>query len=191
MENQDNANYVARHVTPLAESFVGVFVIAIDGKSGTGKSTLAEQLAEMLDAVVIKCDDFYTGGNSSRWKSLSIEEMNDTVINWRYIKDRILVPLKDSKTVSWTPFGSSETAIASPKHVIILEGAYSSREELSSLVNYRILTEMPEDLREKRIREREGDNYDEEWHGMWKPAMDYYFEVNQPRKTFDLIVTSN
>ena len=37
-------------------------VVALDGRSGVGKSTLATAIADRLGAVVIEGDDFYAGG---------------------------------------------------------------------------------------------------------------------------------
>lgn len=191
MKHQNSRQVVLEHVTPLIQGHDGVFMIVIDGKSGTGKSTLAKQLAEVLDASLIKCDDFYAGGDLSYWKTLTTAEKNDRVINWRRIKTEALVPLTSGKAASWKPFGSSKVVVSTPKSVVILEGAYSSRKELNDFVNFKILVETPEDLRENRIREREGSGYDEEWHALWKPAMDYYFEVTQPRSSFDLVISTN
>ncbi len=38
------------------------FVLALDGRSGAGKSALAQALAEKFDAAVVEGDDFYAGG---------------------------------------------------------------------------------------------------------------------------------
>jgi uridine kinase len=34
-------------------------VVAIDGRSGSGKSTVADALAQAIGAVVVPCDDFF------------------------------------------------------------------------------------------------------------------------------------
>jgi uridine kinase len=54
---------IARHTAARAAPVV----VALDGRSGTGKSTLAKQLAATVGAVIINCDDFYAGGTDEEW----------------------------------------------------------------------------------------------------------------------------
>ncbi len=39
-------------------------VVAIDGRSGSGKSTVAEAVAQAIGAVIVPCDDFFAAGVS-------------------------------------------------------------------------------------------------------------------------------
>lgn len=52
----------AARIAEAARQQAGPLIVAIDGRSGTGKSTLAKALARRLPAVVIEGDDFYAGG---------------------------------------------------------------------------------------------------------------------------------
>ena len=38
-----------------------VVVVALDGRSGAGKSTISSVLLAKFDAVLVCCDDFYAG----------------------------------------------------------------------------------------------------------------------------------
>ena len=42
------------------------FLIAIDGRSGVGKSTLALRLSQQLNARIVNGDDFFAGGTGLR-----------------------------------------------------------------------------------------------------------------------------
>ncbi len=42
-------------------------LVALDGRSGTGKSTLAQLIAGRVEAVIVVGDDFYSGGNDDAW----------------------------------------------------------------------------------------------------------------------------
>lgn len=48
------------------------FVVAIDGRSGVGKSTFARDLAERLGAALVEGDDFFAGG----WPSATTAREN-------------------------------------------------------------------------------------------------------------------
>jgi uridine kinase len=61
------------------------FVVAIDGRSGVGKSTLAALLAKRLDALVISGDDFFSGGVTLRNDPPSV--LAEVCIDWRSLKE--------------------------------------------------------------------------------------------------------
>ena len=50
---------------PILERIAGrqdakpVYIIALDGRAASGKTTMARQLAELLDAEIIHMDDFF------------------------------------------------------------------------------------------------------------------------------------
>ena len=50
-------------------------VLAIDGRSGSGKSTVAEALARVIDAVLVPCDDFFAASvTDAEWESRSPDQ---------------------------------------------------------------------------------------------------------------------
>jgi uridine kinase len=192
------ASIIVNNIKARLKKHDGVLVVALDGKSGVGKTTLANDVANELDAANILSDDFFVGGHNKDWAAKSTKEKIDKVIDWRRIKREVLEPLKAGKTATWRPFDwkkfeglSSKTITANPKRVVILDGAFSSREELSDVVDYRILVEAPSNVRVNRVVEREGEEYSEDWHSTWQEAMDYYFEKIRPPESFDLVVRNH
>ena len=77
---------------------------------------------------------------------------------------------------------------AGPAAVVILEGAYSARPELSDLFALRVLLDVPRDVRRARLLQREGERYRAEWEARWGEAEDLYFEVLMPPGAFDLVL---
>jgi len=73
---------IERHTT----ASVIPIVVALDGRSGTGKSTLAKQLAAAVDAVVIECDNFYAGGTDEEWLARTPQQRAARCIDWRRLK---------------------------------------------------------------------------------------------------------
>jgi cytidylate kinase len=49
-------------------------LVALDGRSGADKSTLARQVGADLGALVIDGDDFYRGGTDAHWDVLGPAE---------------------------------------------------------------------------------------------------------------------
>lgn len=56
-------------------------IVALDGRSGTGKSTLAEWMASQLGGIRVDQDDFYAGGKLHDWQRLTPPEAFDLVIS--------------------------------------------------------------------------------------------------------------
>lgn len=174
------------------------FLVALDGRSGVGKSTIAERLGKELNATIVDADKFYSGGDDAYWDKRAAEQKVAEVIDWRRLKSEVLEPLLAGKTAEYHPFdfknwsGLSEELITlQPSDIIILDGAYSSRPELSDIIDLSVLIEVPDDLnRRQRLIKREGESYMSNWHSHWDSAEDYYFTKIRPSSSFDLKVTS-
>lgn len=172
-------------------------LVALDGRSGVGKSTLALAIAKEIGAVVVQGDDFFSGGPDVEWDARTTEAKVADCIDWRRIRKEALEPLLAGKPASYHPFNfvtgiglSEEVRQLGPASVIILDGAYSFRPELASIVDLSVLVEMRDDkLRRARLLEREGHDFMQAWHKRWDPAEDHYFTEVVPRSLFDLVVT--
>ena len=191
----------------LAQKTTPVFV-AVDGRSGCGKSTIAKLVVDKLNAdgsgdvivTVIEGDQFFGGGSQESWDELSIDDRVDRVIDWR--RERTLLrSLKDSGFGTWYPFDWEseewdsdevplkpvpERCVATP--IVILEGVYSSRPELADLFDIRVLVNVPSDVSAKRLRGREGEAYLEEWERRWSDAEDHYFGSIVATEEFDVVL---
>jgi len=171
-------------------------VIAIDGRSGVGKSTLSAALAAHFSGVVIESDDFFSGGADADWAQRSPNEKVDLCINWRRLRAEAIEPLRAGRTAIWHPFNfatgvglADHTVSRDPASLIILDGIYTARPELADLVDLAVLVEMADDLRRRqRLLAREGGPFMTSWHAIWDDAEDYYFTSVRPPESFDLLV---
>jgi uridine kinase len=181
----------------------GAVVVAIDGRGGAGKSTLAGAVAEIVGAAVVPSDDFFAAEiPASEWDRRSPAERAGDAIDWKRLRQEALEPLLAGKPARWRSFdfrarrpdgsypASAELTACVPAPVILLDGAYSSRPELADLVSLSVLVEAPAPVREARLRAREEDAFLREWHERWDPAEAHYFEQVRPRSSFDLIVST-
>lgn len=170
-------------------------LVAIDGRSGTGKSTIAQDVAKKLGGVVIQSDDFYIGGPDEQWTNRTAQEKVDRVIDWKRLRNEVLEPLLAGRMASWHPFDfqtwqglSSTTLTANPGQIIILDGIYSARPELADLIALSVLIETPNEERRARLVNREGANTMRAWHQVWDEAEDFYFTQLRPRQSYDLVI---
>ncbi|MEM9561062.1 MAG: hypothetical protein AAGA93_00500 [Actinomycetota bacterium] len=189
-------------------------LVAVDGRSGTGKSTLAAALravppvvdARPLDAAlptvsVIEGDDFYAGGSGPNWDAMTAAEKVEHCIDWRRQRP-ILADLRAGRTASWQPFDwespdwdapeaklAETTLTCRPSPVVVLEGVYSGRPELDDLVDLRVLLDVDADERRRRLVAREGEAYADAWFGRWTEAEEHYFGAVRPPTDFDLVLS--
>lgn len=177
-------------------------LVAIDGRSGAGKSTVAAILAAATHATVVPSDDFFAAEiTTAQWEARTASERARDAIDWRRLREEALEPLLAGRSATWHPFDfaagprpdgtyamSPELVRREPAPVIILDGAYSTRPELADLTSLTILVEMPPAVRLKRLAGREAPDFLASWHARWDVAEDFYFAHVRPPSAFDLVV---
>lgn len=166
-------------------------VVAIDGRSGAGKSTLAAQLAEALGACVLDGDAFFAGGVTVR-NDAPADRARDC-IDWKRQRP-VLEALRAGHEAryfafDWDAFdGRLDTAatIVAPRPVVVFEGVYTARPELSELLDLRLLLQVSEATRVARLLAREGSIG--AWERQWHEAEEWYFTRVMPPRGFDAIL---
>lgn len=171
-------------------------VVALDGPSGAGKSTLAAALRLRLSAAVIDEDDFY----GSVLPTLSVQDraaLDDdqvvaTVFDWQRMRNEALLPLMEGRAASyrvfdWAAYDGSfgPERVIRPAPVIIVEGVYSARSELTDLVDLAVYVDTDPELRRRR-RDSRGDN--PVWRALWERGEAHYFTQLRSSSSFDRVV---
>lgn len=163
--------------------------VAIDGRCASGKTTLADALAERLGCAVFRTDDFFLrpvqrtperlatpGGNMDRERLLDevilpLERGKKTVVHSAY----------DCKTGTMTP--SVETEIG---NVVIIEGSYSCHPDLWDHYDLRVFLTVSPEEQMRRITEREGEAAAEVFRQKWIPLEEDYFKAYRVAERCDL-----
>jgi uridine kinase len=169
-------------------------VIALDGPSAAGTSTVAAIVGQRLSASVVGGDDFYRDmPEEQRW-ALTATQGVERYFDWQRLRREVLEPLRAGRAAryrpfSWLPEGGLDdrlvTVDATP--IVLLEGVYAGRPELRDLVDLAVLVETPPDERHRRIVARGHGN--DVWWPRWGAAEDHYFTAIRPRESFDLVVS--
>ena len=134
-------------------------IIAVDGRSGAGKTTLAIELAARLRAhhkvSLFHLEDIYPG-----WDGLEagIE---------RYVTT-VLTPLRRDEAASWTSWDwdnhyDGDTRVTLPAEIIIVEGVGAAAEAARPLLDAVVWAESPDDIRRSRALHRDGATYEPYW----------------------------
>ena len=178
------------------------FLVALDGPSGAGKSTIAAAVAAATSATVVPSDDFFAAEITDvQWEARSGAERARDAIDWRRLRRDALEPLRAWKPAAWHAFDfqagirldgtyamCAEIIRRKPAALIILEGAYSSRPELTDLIDLSVLIDAPTSIRQQRLAARETEGFLLAWHARWDVAEEFYFTHVRPRSSFGLIV---
>ena len=166
-------------------------VVALDGRSGAGKSTLAANIAEALGACVVDSDDFFAGGVAVRGDAPQ-DRVRDC-IEWKRQRP-VLEALRAGSEARYVAFDwdafdgrlDTEPTVVEPRSVVLFEGVYTARPELTDLVDLRLLLRVSEATRVARLLAREGGIG--AWERQWHEAEEWYFTHVVPSHVFDLIL---
>lgn len=185
-------DHVLSEVERRARKTSGPFIVALDGRSGTGKSTLAAWLEKRLDALVIAGDDFFSGGVNLRHDLPSV--LAEDCIDWRRLEQVLRALRREGKaqyfSFDWEAFDGSTCStpvVIEARPIVIVEGVYAARPELRELIEFALLVEVPDTLRMQRLIEREGEIG--AWERQWHRAEDWYFANRAKREDFDMVLS--
>jgi uridine kinase len=155
-------------------------LIAVDGRSGAGKTWLAGELATPLGAPVIHMDDLYPG-----WDGLT--KAADVLAEW------IIEPLSKVEPARWRRFdwdtmSYAEWHTTEPADVVILEGCGSIRSSLASAYATRIWVEAPTAARQQRLRARPDWAAYDPHADRWAELEDQLYETEHTRQHCNVVV---
>jgi len=168
----------ARAAAPRAAT---TSVIAIDGRSGAGKTTLAAELALALDAPVVALEDLYGG-----WDGLEAGVVR--------LVSAVLRPLAAGRVAhvpryDWAAEAWSEPWLLPAPERLIVEGVGAGARAVGLYTSLLVWLEMPATLRRERLRRRDGARYDHH-QARWALQEDEFFERERPAQRADFVLES-
>ena len=168
----------------------GRCLVAIDGNSGSGKNTLAAQLAAASGATLFHMDDFFLP------PQLRTEARLDTpggnIDSERFVKE-IIKGLEKGRTFSYRAFSCKNSSYiektAPHSTVNIFEGVYSMHPDWQAELNLKVFLQIPPEVQQDRILHRSGPEQLKKFTELWIPLENRYFEFYGIRESCDYIVT--
>ena len=161
-------------------------LVLIDGASGTGKTSLAEEIAARWPAnrrvVVVHMDDLYGGWNGLAAGILALQVS-------------LLTPRAAGRDAHLRSFNwiteTWENGLVIPAHVdVIVEGCGSFGQTQTHDADALIWLEAPENLRRLRALGRGAEDFERHWD-MWEQQFDQYLQRSDPAERASLTVQSN
>jgi uridine kinase len=157
-------------------------VIAIDGRSGAGKSSLAAVLGGELGAPVVALEDLYGG-----WDGL--ERGVDLLVS------EVLEPLRAGKAArvpryDWVARAWGTPWVLEPPEVLIVEGVGAGARRAAGYASMLIWIEEPAAVRKKRALDRDGETFLPYWD-MWAAQEDAMLMRDHTPARADLVITAD
>jgi uridine kinase len=165
-------------------------IVAVSGLGGSGKSSLAKKLGELLDAPVVGVDSFQKKGafdtDFSLWE----------IMDYLRLEREVLAPFLKGENASYGHFDASQESISHTVEIanvglLIVEGVGLFRPELLKHFSYKVWVETPMEVAiargKRRDREEYGNPADEQWEGVWKKNDLEYLETFKPQEMADFV----
>lgn len=130
-------------------------IVCIDGPAGSGKTTLAQQLAESLNAQTVHMDDLYAG-----WTGL--------VQGSEILVEKVLTPLAQGTAGSyhrydWVANHYAEAHVVPPAQWLVVEGCASATIQVDQFSPFIIWVEAGDTTRLERGLARDGEDLKPQW----------------------------
>ena len=152
-------------------------LVAIDGNSGGGKSTLGNLLAQVYDCNLFHMDDYFLQLHQRTPQRFAQPGEN---IDHERFAEEILAGVQSGKPFVWHRFDCSQMTLgpaveASPKPLTIVEGVYSLHPALCCAYDLKAFVSIDPQMQSRRILERSGPVLHRRFVEEWIPFENRYF----------------
>ena len=174
----------------LAQKPTRPLVLALDGRCGSGKTTLANGLsAQFPGCTLLRTDDFYLppARRSPDWAHTPCANMDLT-----RLRDEALRPAYAGQPVAYRAYSCREGACLPPvqlpaQPLVILEGSYSHHPLLRPYETLRVFVTCTKAEQTRRLQAREGARY-ADFAARWVPLEEGYFAQYGIAESTDFVV---
>lgn len=163
-------------------------VVAIDGNSAAGKSTLAALLKSVYDCNVFSMDDFFLRPYQRTPERLMEPGGN---VDYERFKQEVLEPLINVTPFTYEPYDCSTQELAEEKRVEphslnIIEGVYSMHPYLLEAYDLKVFLSIETDEQRRRLLKRNKELYSR-FVQEWIPLENKYFDTYQIQSQCDMV----
>ncbi len=166
----------------------GTLVIAIDGRSASGKTTLAESLLEYYDCNVFHMDDFFLQPSQRTEKRLA--QIGGNVDYERFEQEVLSTVLKKERVMYRRYLCYKQTIAESEtipyKPLTIIEGAYSMHPYFKNPYSLRIFMDIDSERQLEMIAKRNGVDMVDRFKTEWIPKENAYIEAFKIKEACDI-----
>ena len=168
-------------------------LVAIDGGSASGKTTLGALLQSIYACPVFHMDDFFLRPEQRTPERFS--EPGGNVDRERFLSE-VLLPLREGKAVDYRRFDCKTFTIASPRRIEpgrlnIIEGAYAMHPDLAPYYDLTVFLAVSAEKQRERILKRNAPAQAEQFFDRWIPLERRYFDALDVQDRCDLVLSAD
>ena len=165
-------------------------LLGIDGRCGSGKTTLAKLLGEVYDCNVFHADDFFLPIEMRTEERLSTPGGN---MHRERLKDEVILPIKEKRTAEYRKYICSSCTFSEPvsvseRAINIVEGSYSLHPEIRDLYDLKVFLDIDKSSQLERLKIRETDESLKAFCERWIPFEERYFSQCEVEKSADVVI---
>lgn len=155
----------------------GPAIVAIEGGSASGKTTLARVIAELYDCNIFHMDDFFL--RPEQRTPERFKEPGGNVDRERFLKE-VLIPTHSRDSLLYRRFDCSTQELLppieiAPKPLTIVEGAYSMHPDLAPYYDHSVYLDIDPEYQKERILKRNTPAMAKRFFEEWIPLEQLYF----------------
>ncbi len=165
-------------------------IITIDGRCGSGKSTMATQLSSLLNIDVIHMDDFFLPPEKRTEKRLNEPGGN---VDYERFSQEVVKQLFSNEAFSYKVFDCTKMGFNGTKQfnnspIKLIEGTYSQHPYFAGYGNINVFSTIDEKSQMQRIAQRNGSEIAKIFKEKWIPLEELYFAACYTAKKATLVV---
>ena len=159
-------------------------IAAIDGRCGSGKTTLAAWLMEQFDGNLFHMDDFYLRSEQRTPERLAETGGN---VDYERFREEVTAPLAAGREVLYRRFDCASFSMEEPvlfpaKRLNVIEGSYSMHPYFGGIYDLRVFMTIDPAVQAERIRRRNGEEKLRRFLSEWIPKEEAYFRKYHPEQ---------
>lgn len=166
--------------------------VAVDGRCGAGKTTLAAMLCEVFDCPVVHMDDFFLPPDMRTPERLAAPGGN---VDIERFCEEVAPHLARGEAFDYGVFDCGEGRITRREtvpdnHVVIVEGSYSLHPRIAERYDLRVFCDIGNERRLERLAARDPGRLSA-FIERWIPMEERYFEAFAVKETCDFILSAD
>ena len=180
MDNSNNFSSLFTEIEKRLEN--GSLIMAVEGPSASGKTTLAQLLENKYDCTVFHTDDFFLRPEQRTPERYA--ESGGNIDRERFLEE-VLTPLKNGETINYRRFDCCEMKLldpmtVTPRKLTVIEGSYSMHPAFADFYDFSVFLEISSELQKERIMTRNTPEKAERFFNEWIPLENKYFSTILP-----------
>ncbi len=173
-------------------------IISVDGRCGSGKTTLSKKMKEVIGAQLVHADDFFLTPFMRTKERLDTPGEN---IDHERLEKEVLLPFSDAvgsnehKEISFLPYVCSLKDFGKAKQLrtdapLIVEGSYSQHLSLLKYYDLKIFVDCSSEIQLERLKKREGEEKLHNFVERWIPLEEKYFKYCKIKENADILIVT-